>query len=369
MLETNDIEGLEKLAELRRTGVLNEQEFEAAKQRILGTETGAAAPALFQDDGDLSSKWQRRFQFFDENGAPGQGSYRMAYRSLSFPEKTLIGFNFWGFFFGPIYFLYLGLFRRAIGILALSAAIVFVAILFGAPDRLLRVLGMGISVSFAATANYAYYLKARHGDGWNPVSVLFPAGTRPGAILGAIAAALVLLGIAGLLLNGRGIADEVGISETADAGARGPLTAIFSCHSGGAEFPASACIIGHQSTGGVGGALRIENGDDVHAYSESEILDDLAASRADITLHEPFALFVQAGGDSDLVLRLEILEGGQVVYQDEASKFGVIFIDSGHLPRDPIAGAEAPRTTEQKIKELQEAVAAQTRALEEQGPR
>ena len=77
-----------------------------------------------------------------------------------------------------------------------------------------------------------------------------------------------------------------GGAETRDAQAdhgRGPLTAVFSCEIGDAEFPASACIVGHQSTAGVGGSLKISNSGEVQDYSESEILDALAASRSPIT--------------------------------------------------------------------------------------
>lgn len=84
-----------------------------------------------------------------------------------------------------------------------------------------------------------------------------------------------------------------GGAETRDAQAdhgRGPLTAIFSCHIGEAEFPASACLVGHQSTAGVSGSLKISNGGQVQEYSESEILDALSDSRSPITLHEPFSI-------------------------------------------------------------------------------
>jgi len=150
-----------------------------------------------------------------------------------------------------------------------------------------------------------------------------------------------------------------GDAKTGDGDAnhhRGPLTAIFSCDSGGAELPASACIVGHQSKAGVGGSLKISDGGEVQNFSESEILDRLAAPRSDITLHQPFTILAQAGGDDNMVLRLQILESGQVVFQDEASRYGVIRIDSDNLSNKPVAGAEPPKTQAQMIKELNEAV-------------
>lgn len=147
-------------------------------------------------------------------------------------------------------------------------------------------------------------------------------------------------------------------AETRDAQAdqgRGPLTAIFSCQIGEAEFPASACVVGHQSTAGVGGSLKISNGGEVQDYSEPEILDALAASRSPITLHEPFSIQAQAGGDTNLVLRLEVQESGQIIFQDEARQYGVIHVDSDDLPDEPIAGVGQPSTA-QAIKELNEAV-------------
>jgi hypothetical protein len=147
---------------------------------------------------------------------------------------------------------------------------------------------------------------------------------------------------------------------------RGPVTAIFSCRSGGAELPASACIVGHQSSAGVGGSLKISSGGAVQQYSDYDILDALAASRADIVLREPFSITAQAGGDPSLVLRLEILESGQAIFQDEASEFGIIRTDSNTLSREPIPGSKPMKTTEQKIKDLQDAVAEQTRLLGQQ---
>lgn len=153
---------------------------------------------------------------------------------------------------------------------------------------------------------------------------------------------------------------------TADEGSapsRGPLSAVFSCHSGDAEFPTSACLVGYRSTGDVGGSLRIENDGDVRVYSESDILDDLAASRADITLHEPFSIRVQAGGDPNLVLHLEVLESGDTVYQDEASQFGIMSIDSAQLPRRRIEGGSSSGDLQRRISELNEAVDRQAKEL------
>ncbi|WP_421567120.1 DUF2628 domain-containing protein [Stenotrophomonas sp. PD6] len=121
-------------------------------------------------------KWRDRFQFFDAHGAPGSLSYKAAFKALPFLRRIRIQSSILAFLFGPIYFFILGLWRKALVGLALSLGTIIVAVLlyaiFGAnsafADIVSRVLGLAMTLIYATTANYAYYLKEVKGaDSWN----------------------------------------------------------------------------------------------------------------------------------------------------------------------------------------------------------
>jgi len=162
---------------------------------------GAALPAI----------WRRRFEFFDAHGAPNSPEFREAYRHAGDPRRERILRNGFGFLFGPVYFIALGMWRRAltlIGIVLLSGVLALgtVAAVFDVPVDLkswgimLVSLAFGFVVSLAAllvvlslspdpagiphvfmfivmlntmipsnSVNYSYYLTRIKGDnGWNP---------------------------------------------------------------------------------------------------------------------------------------------------------------------------------------------------------
>lgn len=225
VLEANGLDGLEKLAELKRSGVLTDQEFEAAKHRILRADEVSAPTISSNDESSLSTKWQQRFKFFDDYGGPGQASFKRAFRSLSLVERHRILFNWWAFFFGPLYFLRHGLFRRAITLTAVAVSTSLVVVLLGAPDSLRRGLGFGVSGMFAGSANYALYLKARGKDGWNPVPIFWSSARNPGAVMGGVIAILALLGAVGLWLNGDEFTgDDTVVPDFADTHETEPST-------------------------------------------------------------------------------------------------------------------------------------------------
>ncbi|NHX22235.1 DUF2628 domain-containing protein, partial [Escherichia coli] len=72
---------------------------------------------------EISEKWQERFSFFDQYGSPKTSEYKAAYKALPFGKRILIGMNIWAFFFGFIYFLILGLWRKALTLFAINIAI------------------------------------------------------------------------------------------------------------------------------------------------------------------------------------------------------------------------------------------------------
>ncbi|AOR64273.1 DUF2628 domain-containing protein [Pectobacterium wasabiae] len=127
-----------------------------------------------------SKKWQTRFSFYNEFGAPNTPAHKNALKNLSFFEKIRINFNFIAFFFGLIYFFVLGLWRKNLTLLAIAIAInlviTLIEVIFDAtlPQHMNTPIGFAISVMWASAANYAYYLKeTRDSKSWNPFEGMF----------------------------------------------------------------------------------------------------------------------------------------------------------------------------------------------------
>jgi len=121
-------------------------------------------------------KWQERFAFLDAHGAPGTATYKEAFKALPFMQRIKLGSSILAFLFGPIYFFILGLWRKALVGLALTVASFVIAFILYAvlgpenrsADFISRMLGLAVTLIYAGTANYAYYLKEVKGqDSWN----------------------------------------------------------------------------------------------------------------------------------------------------------------------------------------------------------
>jgi Protein of unknown function (DUF2628) len=115
----------------------------------------------------FSEKWRTRFEFFDNTGGPlNKDVYNAAFKPLSFGKKMLIGTNFFSFFFGPIYWGFaLRLWKKALALLLIILVMAFLPI----PHAYANAISLGVSIMFARSANYAYYLKQVKGkEGWNP---------------------------------------------------------------------------------------------------------------------------------------------------------------------------------------------------------
>lgn len=132
------------------------------------------------DKSQYSKKWQTRFTFFEQHGAPKASEHKAAMRTEPFGRRILLNMNFIAFFFGFIYFFVLGLWRKN---LTLFGVFVVVMMLLGAIEGILGIeippaADTGISCAFAAiwgmTANYAYYLKETvNSQSWNPFEGFF----------------------------------------------------------------------------------------------------------------------------------------------------------------------------------------------------
>ncbi|MER1847488.1 DUF2628 domain-containing protein [Proteus mirabilis] len=127
---------------------------------------------------EYSAKWEERFYFFEKYGSPKSPEYKAAYKALTFGKRILIGMNIWAFFFGFIYFLILGLWRKALTLFGINVAIIIVVSFIveglSLSPSILNVVSIVLNFLWAATANYAYYLKEKKNDqGWNPFTGVF----------------------------------------------------------------------------------------------------------------------------------------------------------------------------------------------------
>ena len=181
------IDELERLAALHRSGVLTDDEFAAAKAKSLNGPPSAAVGARAAAPtgvapAQLSKTWQRRFAFYDQHGSPRSDEGAMALRKLPFWTAMSIRSNIWGFAFGPVYFLVLGMWRRGVALFVLAVVLSYVvAWLFG--DGVGRMVAVLSSVFCSMTVNYARYIKVTQGrDEWNPFADVFTGALRkPGA--------------------------------------------------------------------------------------------------------------------------------------------------------------------------------------------
>ncbi len=103
----------------------------------------------------VSSRWRRRFHLIKAAGGIGNAGFGTS------------GFNVLGFLVGPIYYLFKGMWKKAIGLFALmmgiNIAFGIVVLVLGIPpgiDRPLSImLSLCFSITFALRANIDYYKK------------------------------------------------------------------------------------------------------------------------------------------------------------------------------------------------------------------
>lgn len=119
--------------------------------------------------------WQARFSFYNEFGAPNTPAHKNAFRNLKFLNRIRLQSNFIAFFFGPIYFFVIGLWRKNLTLLGITIAInIIIAVGEAILDAELPVfmnlpLSFAFSYLWAGTANYAYYLQeTKNSKSWNP---------------------------------------------------------------------------------------------------------------------------------------------------------------------------------------------------------
>ncbi|MDZ5604738.1 DUF2628 domain-containing protein [Pseudomonas sp. RP23018S] len=122
-----------------------------------------------------SLKWIERFAFFDQHGSPQTPEFKAALDKLPSNKQQLIRINISAFFFGPIYLLILGMWRKFIGILAINFVLTLIVacmeLALGPTGifELILCIGLINAIVFSTSTNYGCYLTRIKGSkSWNP---------------------------------------------------------------------------------------------------------------------------------------------------------------------------------------------------------
>lgn len=140
------------------TPVLRAMAPDAARSSL-----GASRPATVDDFAELPEKWRHRFAAIEKAGGERTRWWRWPEaKQLTGKEKRLITSNLWAFVFGPFYYLYLGMWRKAITLSLVVLLIDFILDMAGDAlnfpvDHFLWIVS---AVMFKQCANVDYYRKA-----------------------------------------------------------------------------------------------------------------------------------------------------------------------------------------------------------------
>lgn len=119
-----------------------------------------------------SPKWQYRFDFFRQHGAPKTKEYREALKALPFAGKMKVNINLFALFFGWVYLFILGMWRKALTVLGINVVLIIAS--FFLPDLVMRALFAAVGIAVGMSTNYGYYLeKVKGQESWNPFEGLF----------------------------------------------------------------------------------------------------------------------------------------------------------------------------------------------------
>ncbi|WP_312737403.1 DUF2628 domain-containing protein [Stenotrophomonas sp.] len=115
----------------------------------------------------FSAKWQFRFNFYQQHGSPKDPRFAPAWKALPVGERLTININFLALFFSWIYLLTLGMWRKALVVIAIFIGLF--ALAFVLPTILVQGLIGGFCALLAHCTNYGYYLEQVKGrTSWNP---------------------------------------------------------------------------------------------------------------------------------------------------------------------------------------------------------
>lgn len=181
---------------------------QVAKPSIEAKPSTATKPTVKSYD-DLSKGWQKVFAEFDLRQADKLGYFASAKspahtsrpKMEQFKGNYLVGFNMLAFFFGPLYYMVKGMWKKGIYLMVFLSIfnIVCLGILSFITDKdLTPLMGIIDSVICASIAHYDYYRYYKLGETtwpWMPNWMVSTKGV-------SIAVAVLILGIGALLLIG-----------------------------------------------------------------------------------------------------------------------------------------------------------------------
>lgn len=103
---------------------------------------------------------------------PKNPGFKQAWKALSFGDRLKINLNFFALFFGAIYLLILGMWRKALVVIGINIALAIVTMFL--PDVVGRMLFIAMNLLVASSTNYSYYLEKVEGRAsWNPFEGMF----------------------------------------------------------------------------------------------------------------------------------------------------------------------------------------------------
>ena len=137
----------------------------AAPQGMAAPQAATRQSAPASQPEVVSDSWLKRFALIEKAGGAKLPNAR---KKLTAMQRLSVGFNLWGFFLGPVYYMVKGMWKRAILLTAISLiATVILALIL----EKLRIKAGAVNflapLLFAAKANVDYYKKVVMRDnGW-----------------------------------------------------------------------------------------------------------------------------------------------------------------------------------------------------------
>jgi hypothetical protein len=103
-----------------------------------------------------------------------------------------------------------------------------------------------------------------------------------------------------------------------------PFVGHLTCTMNGQRYLVYTCLVG--KNGMPGGSLKIRTRNGVKQYTENDIISTMQRDEMIFDLTNMFEVNIQAGGDEYMTLRFDVKQGGNAVYSDETTGYGVINI-------------------------------------------
>ena len=126
----------------------------------------------------FSPKWQFRFNFFQQHGAPKEPRFKEAWKALSFGDRLKININFFAFFFGFIYLFILGMWRKALVVIGIGLVLGIVSLFL--PDIIARPASRSTATACMFIAQSSAPTPApalRRACSWRATASASPCGT------------------------------------------------------------------------------------------------------------------------------------------------------------------------------------------------